>query len=284
MSKKVVFVIGVPGEYALRGDFLSESDAKLLESVAQFADVDADILQAVENITCAGKPDKASMGIIREERPRLIAAITAASPEAVICFGPVAVKAVFNRGNKVLAEMLRTAHKVDELVAPVYVTHSLEHAAAKPGVGQWLRFDTHAAVNGMVETTWGDYSLLLPDTQPWDQCPPHLRNLMLQEEPVVGLDLETYPGLSPWDRDARIRMCVISDKPGRATVVQATPDSRLPKWLVDIIECPSIVKAGSNIKFDYRWLLKFGVTMANMHDTSTAQHLIDETDPFKDLK
>lgn len=284
MSKKVVFVIGVPGEYALRGDCLSAADAKLLESVALFADVDADILLAVENITCAGQPDKASMKIIREERPRLIAAITAANPEAVICFGPVAVKAVFNRGNKVLDEMLRTAHKVDELVAPVYVTHSLEHAAAKPGVGQWLRFDVHAAVNGMVETTWGDYSLLLPDTQPWDQCPPHFRNLTLQEEPVVGLDLETYPGLSPWDKDARIRMCVISDKVGRATIVQATPDSRLPKWLVDIIECPSIVKAGSNIKFDYRWLHKFGVTMTNMHDTSTAQHLIDETDPFKDLK
>lgn len=284
MSKKVVFVLGVPGEFAARGDPLSAADLRLLDAVAKFADVDATPVFAIEDVDLAGKPDKVSMKAIREERPRVVSQITAAQPDAIICFGPVAVKSVFNKGNRVLSEMLRMAHKVDEFVAPVYATHSLEHAAAKPGVGEWLKFDVHAAVNGMVQTEWGDYHLLLPGQQPWGVCPPHLLDLRKQEEPVVGLDLETYPGLSPWDKDARIRMCVISDRPGLAVVVQATPDSRLPQWLVDIIESPSIVKAGSNIKFDYRWLKRFGITMQNMHDTSTAQHVINETDPFKDLK
>jgi DNA polymerase-1 len=273
-------VLGVPGEFAARGSPLTEADIKLLDSVAKFADVDADIVFAIEDVALAGKPDAVSMAKIREERPRVLAAIEAAKPELVVCFGPVAVKTIFNKGNKVLSEMLRTAHTVPDVPAPVYVTHSLEHAAAKPGVCQWLRFDVHAAVNGLVNTQWGDYTVLLPGTQPWDVCPPHLN----PTPAVVGLDLETYPGLSPWDKNARIRMAVISDRPGLAVIVQATPDSRFPPWLVRIIEDPNVVKAGSNIKFDYRWLARFGVVMRNMHDTSTGQHLIDETDPFKDLK
>jgi DNA polymerase-1 len=79
-------------------------------------------------------------------------------------------------------------------------------------------------------------------------------------------------------------MAVISDEVGRAWVVQATPDSRFPQWVYNLIERPDIVKAGSNIKFDYKWHKRFGHEIVNMWDTSTAEHVIDCTNPKKDLK
>lgn len=58
----------------------------------------------------------------------------------------------------------------------------------------------------------------------------------------------------------------------------------MPQWLRGLLEDPSIIKVGSNIKYDYKWLRRFGVRMRNFEDTSTREHLIDQTNPRKDLK
>jgi DNA polymerase I-like protein with 3'-5' exonuclease and polymerase domains len=279
--KKAVFVLGTMSRYANRGDALSAEDTRVLSSVADKAGLDADVVFATHDIKAA-KTGNVSMKQLREERDRMLEEIADHQPDLVITFGPTALKSVFNKGNAVLSEHLRQQHEVEDIGAPVYCTHSLDHVAAKPGMAKWLVLDARAAVEGFVDTRWGDYVVLQPADPAWDRCPDCFKPGAVGD--LVGFDLETYPGLDPWAPDARIRMAIISNGPHRAHVVQLGPDSRLPMWLQDIVEDPAIVKAGSNIKFDYKWLRRFGVVMQNMHDTSVAEHILDETNPMKDLK
>jgi len=280
--KKAVFVLGTLSRFARRGDAISAEDFQILSRVADLAEVDAELAFAVTDLTCAGKPAKASMKLIRAERDRLIEEINGHDPDVVIAFGPVAMKALFDKGNLALREHLREGYDIDGVTGKVYCTHSLDQVAAKPGMEKWLRLDVQAAVRGFTTTKWGEYDVLDPGDPRWSVCPPDFWSL--PDGSVVGFDLETYPGLDPWHPEARIRMAIISNAKGKATVVQLGPDSQLPDWLREIVEHPFIVKAGSNIKFDYKWLRRFGVRMENMHDTSTAEHVIDETNPMKDLK
>lgn len=281
-KKKVVFLLGTLSKFARGGDPLSAEDFKILSEVADQAGVDADIVFCVTDYKAAGKGSNATMKMIREERARVIEQIAEHDPDLVMAFGPVALKTVFNKGNVSLAEHLRQSFRVDEINAPVFFTHSLDHVAAQPGMKKWLILDTRSAVEGFTETQWGEYIVLVPGTADWNRCPDCFASL--GPGSLVGFDLETYPGLDPWHPSARIRMAIISNAPHSAYVVQLGPDSRLPNWLADIVENPNITKAGSNIKFDYKWLRRFGVSINNMHDTSVAEHIIDETNPMKDLK
>lgn len=303
MSRKTgVFVLGSLDYAAARkGEALTDATLELLDDITEKAGVDAEIVFAVQDPKHAGKGKaKIKMAAIKEERPRVINEIENAKPDFVMCFGPVATASVFGKGNLVEGELLRKAHHplakvlhdemdlVEDYGPPVYVTFGMENVRWKAGLRKWLVLDVSAAAHGWTDTEWGDYQVFLPGTPEWDRGPfmrtmggLEYRNLELE---VVGYDLETYPGLSPWDKDARIRMAVISDQVGRAWVVQATQDSRFPQWVYDLVEDPNITKAGSNIKFDYRWHRRFGHRIVNMYDTSTHEHIIDESNPKKDLK
>ena len=143
----------------------------------------------------------------------MLAAIDQAKPDIVICFGPTATASVFDHGSLSQNEMFRKAHyplgnpvkceaclgygyTVDENLAdrqdcevcegegqihpdgpgpPVYVTVGLSATRWKAGLQKWLRWDVEAAVNGWGETEWGDYTILLPDSPIWDECPEELR-------------------------------------------------------------------------------------------------------------
>jgi DNA polymerase-1 len=279
--KKVVFLLGTLSKYANRGDALSAEDFKVLSDVAETVGVDADIVFCCTDIK-SSKTGNVTMKQMREERERVLAEIAEHAPDLVMGFGPVALKTVFNRGNVTLAEHLRQKFEVEGIDCPVYFTHSMDHVAAQPGMKKWLILDTRSAVEGFAETQWGEYHVVKPGSPAWDHCPDCFRSL--SPGSVVGFDLETYPGLDPWHPSARIRMAIISNAPHEAYVIQLGPDSRLPNWLENIVRDPDIVKAGSNIKFDYKWLRRFGVEMRRMHDTSVAEHIIDETNPMKDLK
>lgn len=281
MSKSAVFLIGTMSRFADKGDALSSEDLAVLSQVAENVDLDAHVVFCTHDVK-ASKTGKVTMKLLREERERVLGEIAGHNPDLVIAFGPVALKTVFNKGNVVLSECLRQKHEVDDIDAPVYATYSLDMVSAKPGVAKWLTLDARAAVQGYVDTKWGDYVVLLPDDPDWAVCPVDYSDLGAGS--VVGFDLETYPGLNPWADEARIRMAIISAGPHKAHVVQLGPDSQLPEWLADIVESEEILKAGSNIKFDYKWLRRFGVRMRNMHDTSVAEHILDETNPMKDLK
>ncbi len=280
--KKAVFVLGTLSKFARRGDVISAEDFRILAKVADHARVDAEIVFAVTDMACAGRPKKASMKLVRAERDRMIEEINKHEPDLIMAFGPVALKALFDKGNLALREQLREGHDIDGLNATVYVTHSLDQVAAKPGMEKWLVLDTKAAVEGFTKTEWGEYDILDPGDPSWHVCPDSFRTLARGD--LVGFDLETYPGLDPWHPDARIRMAVLSTEEHKATIVQLGPDSKLPQWLEDLVIHQGIIKCGSNIKFDYKWLRRFGVRMRGMHDTSTAEHILDETNPMKDLK
>lgn len=280
--KKVVFLLGTMSRFAQKGDALSSEDTRILEEVANAADVDASVVFATQSIAASKNPARATMKVLREERDRMLSEIADHNPDLVMVFGPIALKALLNKGNVTLSENLRQKLIVEGVSAPVYITHSMDHVNAKPGMKKWLVLDMQAAVHGFTSTSWGDYRVLRPNSDDWNTCPICFSGLTAGA--VVGFDLETYPGLDPWAPNARIRMAIISNAAHAAYVVQLGPDSQLPQWLREIVENPAIIKAGSNIKFDYKWLARFGCNMVTMHDTSVAEHVIDETNPLKGLK
>jgi DNA polymerase I-like protein with 3'-5' exonuclease and polymerase domains len=102
--------------------------------------------------------------------------------------------------------------------------------------------------------------------------------------PVCTVDLETAPGLDPFHPEARIRMAVISHRSRWAQVVPAGPASELPEWLVEVLRDPRILKTGSNIRFDIRWLRRFGYEVNNTICTQHIEHLLDENGGLHDLK
>lgn len=323
-SKKVVFVLETYDYPAVtKYKDLNPESVKILESVAEGLDVTVCFAITDPTLAGRAK-SKVGMKRIRKARPELLDAIDAAKPDVVICFGPTATACVFDHGSLPQGEMFRKAHyPLSSCTAcngsgcepdsggddpfgphpcakcqgkdgpPVYVTVGLSATRWKAGLQRWLRWDVEAAINGWSETEWGNYTILLPGTPEWDKGPftrvlEEGRVVWFNEEHKsfrdVGFDLETYPGTDPWHPDSRIRMAVISDRVGRAWVIQATPDSRLPQWVYDLVEDPNVRKSGSNIKFDYLWMRRHGCRMVNMWDTSTHEHIIDESNPRKDLK
>lgn len=279
--KAVVFLLGQPYRDAPRtGDALSAEDFSMIEEVGERLGVMIHTVMSIPDDKYA-HPKKVPMKVLREHRDGVLAEILEYEPAAVVACGPMALHCLLGKGNVPVSEHLRQTLVVDELPGiPVVATHSIEQVAVKQGMKKWLVLDTLAALHGQTETKWGRYTVLQPGTPAWAKRPRDLPKKL----DIVGFDLETYPGLDPWHSDARIRMVVLSHKVGRAWVIQLQRNSRFPKWLRDIVEDPEIIKAGSNIKYDKRWCARFGYDLKNMHDTSTAEHVLDCTNPLTDLK
>lgn len=291
--KTVVFLLGVPDRNVYKTKSpISEADFDMINDVATRLDVAAEIMFAVPDDGWAGrakdvpigkwdkKAERFTPGSIRSYREKVMMNIGHSKPDVVVACGPVALKCLMNKGTIPLKEHLREDLDVPELPdATCVATHSMEMIAVKPGMNKWVMLDVSAALHGRTATKWGKYKVLMPGHPAWAKMPKELVG-----KTDLGLDLETYPGLSEWHPEARIRMMVISDKVGRAWIVQARKDSKFPAWVRSIVENPGIRKGGSNIKFDYAWLLRFGYQLENMFDTSTAEHVLDCTNPLTDLK
>ena len=296
---RVVFLLPVVSELVkVNGPSVDPDWMNVLEELADAADVEAEIVFVTEDLSLTSKPKEVRIGYkaskkrqpapgtIRAERERVLAEITAYDPEYVVCFGATAVSCALNEGNASVANNQRRVVLFEDLDVPIIATHSLDYVLAKHGLRKWLLMDLQAAFDGYTETKWGDYEVLRPGTDTWDTMPDPIRAALRDKGDgwKLGFDLETYPGLDPWHPNARIRMAVVSVEPGQAWVVQLPADSRIPAWLDDLCRDPSVVKCGSNIKFDYRWMRRFGHDVVGMWDTSSAEHVIDEADPLKDLK
>lgn len=279
--KTVVFLIGVFDKYAARTGFeVSQADFEMIDQIALKLGVRVPLIIAVPDLRLAGMASKVKMEDIRAHRADVLHQLRECKPDVVVACGPVALKCLLNKGNATLDDHRRLDLAIAELPDVLCVaTHSLEQVAAKPGTSKHLMLDVHAALHGRIKTKWGKYEILHPTDPMWHVLPQELVGVS-----QVGFDLETYPGLDPWHPAARIRMAVVSDRLHRAWVVQAGPGSRLPEWLTDLAADPAVLKGGSNIKFDYKWMLRFGYLLDNMFDTSTAEHVIDCTSAFTDLK
>lgn len=278
--KTVVFLLNVFDSGFRSGDFISEKNWEIIDEIAKKLAIDAQIVFAAPSPLVAGKPQDVTMTLMRQYRSETIKRIKSHKPDVVVACGAWPLKCLVNKGNVTLREHLRESIDIPDLPGvTVVASQSIEMISANPGMDKWLVLDTYAALFGKVNTEWGKYEVLLPRDKNWAACP-----APLAKAKVVGLDLETYPGLDPWHPNARIRMCVISDKVGRAWIVQAKKNSMFPAWLRKIMADPNVVCGGSNIKFDYKWLQRFGYELTNMHDTSTAEHVLDNTNPLTDLK
>lgn len=290
---KAVLLLGNVSQSALdEGAHLARADSEFLDRATTRAGIDADVAFVVSDPKLLGVPSsKLKIDDIRRERARVLAEIAAAAPDVVLAFGPTPVKCLLDKGSSPpIADMRRREHRMPGVAAPVHVLPSLEEVAFKPGMRRWVEIDLTSIGLGLATSEVPDYPVLLPGTPEWDVVPDELRWYLVDsaqyagQVPRVGLDLETYPAFDPWHPAARIRMAQVSHATGAAWVVQATPDSQLPAWLVRIIEYRGVRKVGSNPKFDHRWLRRFGYKPRNWADTSTAEHVINENSPSNGLK
>lgn len=283
--KTAVLVVGTMEYEAVRkGDALTASTIEILDHASTEAGLDVDLVIVSPDPMDAGKnKSKLKMKRIKEERGRVLSEIGEARADLVICLGPVATACVFGKGNLVEAELLRQEHHIEGL-PPVYVTFGLEQLRWKAGVARWLEMDFMAAARGQTDTSWGDYNVIRPEHEKWHYMPDEFASVILSPASAIGFDLETYPGLDPWEPGARIRMAILSTHVGRSTVVLTDDQGRLPAWVLTLAESYSILKVGSNPKFDYRWMRRFGYELNNIEDTSTLEHILDGENPKKDLK
>ena len=285
MMKKAVFVIGVYDRVAEDGiNPLSDQSAALLKSLADDHDLEVLPVVACPMQCAAGLEKVATVKWVNYFRPSVLKKINDFAPDYVFCFGRVAAGSVLHRGNVVLQDNYRRELSMPDVTGKIFVVDSLMRVAAQAGIEQWIRRHIAASLEGFTGTEWGEYTTLLPSDPEWHVRPDWLMQDIEDSAMMAGFDLETYPGLSPWDDDARIRMGMLSGMPGRSVVVQCTPDSEFPEWFLDIVSSPGICKAGSNIAFDMKWMDRFGYGVDNVWDTSVAEHLIDETNPNKGLK
>jgi DNA polymerase I len=274
--KTALFVLGYASRNAAEeGVAISDADLAALTALSEAAGVDADVKLACEaRVTWGRKP---GIRLIRAERDRLLSDINTSEADFVVAFGPVAVAALWNKAQK--ARSLREKpHTLEGINKTVWVTFSLEELAMKPGLRHAMTSDLLRAVRGYSQVIWGDYHIgteIHVDLQEY---------LETAEKPVVTVDLETYPGLDPFAPDARIRMAVVSHRSGWAQVVQAGPTSELPEWILHLLRDSRVLKVGSNIRFDVRWLRRFGYEVNNAWCTQHGEHLIDENGGLHDLK
>ena len=268
---------GVSRNAVERGETISNSDLAAMEAISNKAGVDADVFLACEAKTSWGK--KPGIRAVRAERDRLRAQILAMEPEIIVCFGSVAVKAVFNKALKV-GELRHRRHTLEEWPCPVWVSYSLEEVAMKQGLLKFMGIDLLRGCKGELDVKLRPYRVLMPHTPEWYVMPAELDF----SEGWCSMDLETYPGTDPHHPDARIRMMSISTDGKTGTVVQADECSEFPEWVRAFLRDPSNVKTGSNIRFDVRWLRRFGYDVDNYVCTSHMQHLIDENSSHNNLK
>ncbi len=306
MKNKAVFLVGVFDDCGYRkgGDFLSPESLALIEEIESENNIEAHIVFAITHRKFAGREKQVKLEHIRAERDRVVKEINGVAPDYIFCLGRTALACAYGRGSLTLDAFRREGHRVDDLTGELFVLDGLSRVRAQSGIRKWLKLDAHAALNGLSGTEWGDYTLMLPPalisldyigelmqrypnlqfSSNWDKCPAGYEVESWAPGDMVGFDLETFQGLDPWQEGSRIRMAMISRTPGEATIIQLPPDSSMPMWLEDILADPDIIKAGSNIAFDYKWCQRFGIEVNNLWDTSVAEHILDENDPNTGLK
>jgi DNA polymerase-1 len=276
--KQAVFVLGhVTPRAASAGQAISDADLVTIEELAARAGVEVALVLACEDRATHGY--EPSMKQIRAERPRLLAEIEAAGADLVVAFGRHPVRALWDKGSLKTSDLQHKDHKLDGITAPVIVVPSLEELAVKSGLIKWLGLDILRSLGEATEPKLGEYVV---QTEIHPDLAAYLADR--SSERRITVDLETFPGVNPYAPDARIRMVVISHRTGWAQVVQCGPASEVPDWVRDILSDPSVLKGGSNIRFDVRWLRRFGIEVVNYVCTQHIEHILDENTGIKDLK
>lgn len=99
---------------------------------------------------------------------------------------------------------------------------------------------------------------------------------MKESDVVRVLDLETT-GLDPFAPNAAILCAAWADDDGRPVVMHLAdthPDDWQTRLHNALSDCPPII--GHNVKFDAKWLRRFGVTVEVENDTMLIAQMVDE--------
>ena len=103
----------------------------------------------------------------------------------------------------------------------------------------------------------------------------------LREAKVIVVDVETT-GLDMYDPKEELLYIGLTNKAGRGVVFKNTLENR--DLVADILKGKELV-IGHHIKFDFKWLYRYGIVIkSRLFDTMTALHLLDENYPDKSLK
>lgn len=288
---KVVFVMGTL-EYSgmdEEGAALSSTTIDLFTEASR--DFDSSVVfVSLDPILASKTKNKITMKIIRQERPRVISEIEAQNPDLVICCGPVATACVFGKGNLAEERMFRRRfYPFGEDRMPVFVTFTPERARYTHDMKRLIINDINWAIahvdRAVPERMQPEYTLVRMSDPEWRVRPAGAAG---RRSHAIGFDLETYPAVSPFDTEARIRMAVMSYYRGdgviKTFVIHCGPDSSLPEWVVADLHNSNYVKVGSNIKFDVRWCRRFGISVRNYRCTALRESILDSSSPRTDLK
>ena len=276
---KVVFLVGHISRQAVdEGEAFSRDDLATLEYISEQANIDAELHLVCEDRKTHGY--KPSVQQIRDERPRMLAALEAAAPDLIVAFGGVPVTALWDKGGLKSKEFYHKTQRPAGIAAPVAVVQSLEEIAVKPGLRPWIVLDILRALGGETPVQFGEHHV---QTEIHPDLAAYLNDASIPDK-MVTVDLETFPGTNPWDPGARIRMVIISHRRRWAQVVQCGPASEIPDWVRNLLQDPLVLKGGSNIRFDVRWLRRFGYEVVNYRCTHHDEHLLEENSGIHNLK
>ena len=272
---RVTLLVGCPSLAALQeGSCFSTAEWRLLETLEEECGHDLTPVFALENEQYQGfEPHKIPLVAVRAERQALRTRVLGSRPDLIVCMGQLAAKAVVLASASSTSPYdtrLRLHTSWDYPEHEVWTTFGLAEMLAEPTLVRWAIQDIRRAC--------------APEAMP---APP-FQIIRDPAEPVgwkdvrrISFDTETYPGLDPLAKNARVRMGIVAWDTDKAWVL-APP---VPEWVCDLLGNPEVEVIGSNIKFDQRWVyFHHGLRIRNMRDTHTLAHVLDETRPQKGLK
>lgn len=274
---KIAVVLGnISLEALQQGECLSENETRILQTLEAEAGHELHFCFAVEAEQYQGvQAHDIPSAAVRAERQQLRTRVMDLAPDFILCMGRLATQGVClastDKTNPYDTRFrLHTSWDYPSL--EIWTTFGLEDVVAEPTLLRWVVADVRRAAAADVE----------------DMPPPPFRIIRDPARPEglealrkISFDTETFPGLDPLAKGARVRMGIFAWSTEEVRVLPPP----FPQWAVDLLADPRVEVIGSNIKFDQRWVyFHHGIRITNMRDTHTAAHVLDETRPQKGLK
>lgn len=286
LNAKIMLVGEAPGKDEDQGGkpFVGRA-GRFLTSVLEEFGISRDEVYISNAVKCRPPDNRTpTKGEIQVCRHYLATEIETVKPQRIICLGGSAVRSITG-DHRVSVAQARTRswnYKGAHVRATYHPAAVLRNPYnAKPVMEDFARYLGLERREKIERRT-----TLIPPTQ----LETHLKEFASKK--VVALDIETSQ-LDPFKEGARIWTIGFSTEKGVSYVVpihhqegrNANPARSLALIGQYLTGNPEVTVVGHNIKFDLKWLCKFGVPIkANVFDTMIAFHLLDENYPNKSLK
>lgn len=276
---RIAVVLGGVSLEALQyGDCLSEEEARTLQTLEDEAGHELAFVFAVEADRYQGiEEHEIPLAAIREERREFKSRLQGLGADLILCMGDVATKAAClatTEKSSPYDTRLRLHTSWDYPAQEIWTTFSLQAIIKEPTLLRWAIADiSRACAADVADIPPPPFQIIRDPAEP--------EGLDLDAITEMSFDTETFPGLDPLAKGARVRMGIVAFGTDKVWVLPPP----LPTWVCNLLLRPDVRVIGSNIKFDQRWVyFHHGLRITNMRDTHTAAHVLDETRPQKGLK